>query len=205
MSKVEIDLEVLTKALSVAITEAVKIAVTPTPSTKKPKITKKKTIVKKEEKIKIKKEAGRPKKVNSEIIQNEEVEEIQEDEKPINPRRSSYLAPAKRNEGLNVEGKNPTKTKIFSPPKKPNKFIDTGDLCKGDKVESWKYPERSERRDPVKKMKFQCDICDRSFEAFPSEVPQAFSRLGDGREAERPIVRCEGCLGMPKMRRNNYE
>lgn len=80
--------------------------------------------------------------------------------------------------------------------KKPGdiKFMDISNV--GDRIPADKYPEPTERRPPVNKMKFDCDRCNRPFEAYPSEIPQAFineriTGVGEG----KPRVLCENCIG----------
>lgn len=130
-----------------------------------------------------KKKRGRPPK------QVSKVQDIN-DPKPIQP--SPNIFNPKGNKSVE-EGR----------PKRPfiNKFVDDGSLAKADRIPSEKYPEPSERRPPVQKMKFHCDVCNNDFMAYASEVPQAFVKIGEGREATKPDVKCDDCL--EKNRRSN--
>ncbi len=162
--------------------------------------------------VPIKKPRGRPKKevmvkrptAIEPAIYIEVEDEPEKELPPPPPRRSSYLAPAK---GKNFDTTNKTsaKTKEFQAPKGPNKFdvMGFGNLCKNanDGIRYPDYDDRAERRPARNKQKYKCDKCNREFEAYPSEVPQAreMQVIGgegvSGRESFRPMLYCDNCHG----------
>ena len=126
--------------------------------------------------------------VESELI----LEDIDDDE-PI-PVRNNYISPSKRKNAIDVGDRTLARRQSFQAPKGPNKFVDNGMLCADDKIDPKKYPQPTDRREPARKETFTCDVCRRDFEAYPTEIPQAYIRLGDGRDAQRPEIRCDNCI-----------
>ena len=194
MSKVEVDLE----ALAVAVSNAILGFAKPDEGSKKkrgrpPKI----KPMKKEKKEALEKagwvvgDAEDFLELNEDEIKAVE-EEIKKSEAPPPIPKKSAIAPAKA-PGREVVGA-AAKTTAFQITNRPNKFFDNGTLAAGDKVPAHKYPEPSDRRPAVQKMRFNCSVCGKPWDDFPSNVPQAFARLGDGKEAATPIVRCEDCI-----------
>ncbi len=180
MPKVEIDLEQLAAVLNAAVMSLVKPV--------------------KEENKPVKRGRGRPKKV----VPTEEV--------------------AKENlkwekiEGTPYEHKPESPTNIFNPkgfiqeveqkrPKREykNLFHDDGTLNANDRIPADKYPQPTEKRDAAVKYEYVCGICNRTFSAYPSQVPSAYVRLGDGKEATKPIIRCDDCLTSAVTNRINRE
>ena len=141
-----------------------------------------------------------------------------------NPRRDDFVEPSK-NEVVEVEPEileivndntpppQPRQREIFLPKAFNNvggvgvasaseevtknrgqmKFLDIKNIP-SDNVQ---YPEPTDRRPPAKKMIFQCSRCNQSFEAYPSEVPQAFfkNRLPGSPVDDTARVYCENCVG----------
>ena len=128
-------------------------------------------------------------------------DEPEPEEKPIKPRDSSYLAPAK---GKNFEtsDRKKARTAAFEKPTGPNRFDveGWGNLRKSDSVDAkgkpLQYPEPTEPRPPAQKRTYNCDKCFRPFQAYPSEVPHAREIRMAGGDSFTPLVYCENCLGM---------
>jgi len=133
--------------------------------------------------------------------ENEILNEIAQPTNPI----KSFVAPAKAKQTFTSDGKTVAK-KLEIDIKKPrlNKFQDNGTLAAADRLPASKYPIPSERREPAQKMEFRCAVCNRTWMAYPSEVPQAFVRFGDSTEQDRPGVKCQNCIAIGVQNKGNH-
>ncbi len=104
---------------------------------------------------------------------------------------AAYQVPAKKTE-------TPIQAKIADKPPRQQKFIDLSEVH--DRVPAHKYPQPAERRPATRKLTFECSTCHKDFEAYPGEVPQAFTRerTPEGGES-RPLVKCDDCAGRPSL------
>lgn len=175
MPTVQIDPNILIKAM----TAAIQAAVIQQPTTEKPK-------------------RGRPKKV-VEISNDTEIITVQEEDKKVleehagrNPSKN-FVVQAKTLDKTNVVG-TACGVEDVTKNRGKQKFIDIENV--GDRIPASKYPEPTERRKAVEKMPFKCDRCNQRFEAYPSEIPQAFMKEKITGVAEgKPRVLCDGCIG----------
>ena len=197
MSKVEIDAEKLKILL-----EAFQSLLIPETT----EVVKDSTVVEK-------KKRGRPsKKTSPEIAEEivtaiadpigEPVEEVLSYVPPVPAKNTkpSYLAEAKRVDfvGASTDRKADVKEDYFDRKRGRMKFVDERSVPPDSDELKARYAqaEQSEPRPAKQKVKLTCDKCTKTFEIYPSECPQAFTRFSapgmPGIES-KPLIRCNDC------------